>query len=197
MFVKICGLTKDEDVRQAVAAGADALGFVFADSPRRISVAHAAQLSGEVPSSVIRVAVMRNPTPDQWIEVRDGFRPDWLQMEAANFGVLGDTVGVRPLPVYRDTPALDETAFEQEEIALFEGAHSGRGQIADWDRAARLASRTQLLLAGGLDPENVAEAIASVHPWGVDVSSGVESARGVKDPQKIEAFIDAVRNVTT
>ena len=193
IFIKICGLRTRDAVDQAVAAGANALGFVFAESCRRVGVAEAAELTRDVPASVKRVAVMRAPTAEQWREVAEGFRPDWLQMEAANYPVLGFPDDVFSLPVYRDSPDLDEGALAREATALFEGVQSGAGQIADWDRAARLARVTRLVLAGGLNPDNVVAAIDAVHPWGVDVSSGVESSRGVKDAAKIVAFIEAVR----
>ena len=97
------------------------------------------------------------------------------------------------LSVYRDTPLLDEAAVPADSPVLFEAAASGEGTRADWPRAAVLARGRQLILAGGLTPDNVGEAIATVRPWGVDVSSGVESKRGVKDPGLIAAFIQAVR----
>jgi phosphoribosylanthranilate isomerase len=194
VFIKICGLRTRDAVQQAVAAGADALGFVFAESCRRVGVAEAAEITRDVPASVARVAVMREPSADEWREVADSFRPDWLQMEASHFGVIDVADGIVPLPVYRDTPQLDEQALTRSATALFEGVQSGAGQVADWNRAARLARRTRLVLAGGLNPENVVAAIDAVRPWGVDVSSGVESSRGVKDNARIVAFIDAVRH---
>jgi phosphoribosylanthranilate isomerase len=95
--------------------------------------------------------------------------------------------------VYRDVTTLDADAVPAGEMVLFEAAASGRGERADWQRAAALAPGRQLVLAGGLTPDNVGEAIATVRPWGVDVSSGVESRRGLKDVGLITAFVDAVR----
>ena len=108
-------------------------------------------------------------------------------------GDAGTAAAVRPLPVFRDTPDLDEEAVVAAGLVLFEAAESGRGTRPDWQRAARLARRCRLVLAGGLDPDNVAEAIRTVRPFGVDVSSGVERARGVKDPARIAAFVAAAR----
>ncbi|GMW06377.1 MAG: phosphoribosylanthranilate isomerase [Gammaproteobacteria bacterium] len=194
-FIKICGLTTAEAVRAAVAAGADAVGFVFAASPRRVTPEDAAVLGALVPAGILRVAVMRHPLPEEWQEVAAVARPDWLQTDARDFAALQMPAGVGSLPVYRDVPGLDSAALEREDRALFEAAASGSGQMPDWDRARALARRTRLVLAGGLDPGNVGEVMRRARPWGVDVSSGVESGRGVKDPAKIEAFIAAVRRV--
>lgn len=193
MFVKICGCRTREAVEAAVDAGADALGFVFAPSPRRVSPEQARELCEGLPQTVLRVAVMHQPSPDEWLEVRRVFRPDWLQTDADDFAPLPVGGDVRPLPVYRDLGGLDEDAVAVQALALFEAGASGVGARADWERAARLAARTDLILAGGLDPDNVAGAIRQVQPWGVDVSSGVERRRGVKDLNRIVAFIDAAK----
>jgi phosphoribosylanthranilate isomerase len=196
MFVKICGLKTELAVKAALAAGADTLGFVFADSPRRISPEGAAALSHLVPRHIGRVAVMLHPSTEEWNQVRDVFKPDWLQTDVDDFALLDipDTIG--RFPVYRDKgdggPDLLATAFPDH--ILFEGARSGAGEQADWGHAAQVARRTCLMLAGGLNPQNVEEAIIQVRPWGVDVSSGVESSPGVKDPAKIAAFVAAAKN---
>jgi phosphoribosylanthranilate isomerase len=197
VFVKICGLSTPRAVSEAIHAGADAIGFVFAESPRQVTPKRAAQLCRDVSPAIIRVAVMRNPTRDEWRRVADEFAPDWLQTEAGDFARLDLPEGISRLPVFRDTPDLDMAAFGREELVLFEAAESGQGVQADWRRAAELVAGMgadrQLVLAGGLRPENVGAAIATVRPWGVDVSSGVESRRGVKDPERIAAFMAAVR----
>lgn len=192
--MKICGMNSVIAVQAAVAAGADAVGFVFAPSPRQISPAQAVELAALVPPGLLRVAVMRHPSLEQWQEVASVFRPDWLQTDAADFAWLTLPAAVAKLPVYRDVPQLDTAAMAREARVLFESADSGAGCAPDWHRARDFARRAQLLLAGGLDPGNVAEAIRQVRPWGVDVSSGVESVRGVKDPAKISAFVAAVRH---
>jgi phosphoribosylanthranilate isomerase len=198
IFVKICGLNSGEAVNAAVAAGADAVGFVLAESPRQVDPAQAARLAARVPPGIIRVAVFRHPREPEVRAALAGFSPDWLQTDAEDFD--DDKWGLSPfvpfvtrLPVYRDVPGLDEARLRREPRVLFEAAASGAGQRANWQRAAALAQSTQLVLAGGLTPDNVGEAIAVVRPWGVDVSSGVEASRGVKDPAKIAAFVAAVR----
>ncbi len=193
IFVKICGLSTPRAVAAAITAGADAIGFVFAPSPRQVTPERARELCSEVSPVIVRVAVMRHPAAAQWRAVAENFQPDWLQTEAADYAGLDVLPHIGRLPVYRDVPALDITAIPTDEMVLFEAAASGRGERADWQRAAQLAPGRQLVLAGGLTPENVGEAIATVRPFGVDVSSGVESKRGVKDVGLITAFIDAVR----
>jgi phosphoribosylanthranilate isomerase len=193
VFVKICGLTTAEAVRAAVEAGVDAVGFIFAQSPRRLQPEEAAELSAAVPPGVLRIAVMRHPLPEEWNEVAAIVKPDWLQTEASDLSSLRLPPGTGCLPVYRDAPGLDSGALAREDRALFEAPASGVGHRPDWDRARRLATLTKLILAGGLTPENVGEAIRHVRPWGVDVSSGVESSRGVKDLRRIAAFLAAVR----
>lgn len=193
VFTKICGLREPAAVRAAVEAGADAVGFVLADSPRRVTLREAAALAALVPPGILRVAVLRHADGEQWRAVLEVLRPDWVQGEAGDFAGRVLPAGIAALPVYRDRPGLDSAALGREDRALFEAATSGTGTRPDWDRAARLARLTRLVLAGGLDAGNVGEAIRRVRPWGVDVSSGVESGRGVKDPRRIGAFIAAVR----
>ena len=191
MFIKICGLSTTDDVSAAVAAGADALGFVFARSPRRVTPEQARTLCGGLGERVIRVAVMRHPSAAEWEKVREVFKPDWLQTDSGDFATLG-RLDCEPLPVYR---GANRDRERWPARILFEGARSGHGERADWSGAAGVAARTRLILAGGLDAENVVEAIEAVQPWGVDVSSGVERSRGVKDPHKITEFIARVRAV--
>lgn len=203
MFVKICGITSEAALAAAVDAGADAVGFVFADSVRQVSPARAAALCTALPRAVTRVAVMRHPDARALEEVITTFAPDWLQTDAGDFATIALPGGIRPLPVYRNgrlPAAFTATDGEAETIParlLFEGTVSGTGETADWDEAGRLAARTELVLAGGLDPDNVVEAIRRVRPWGVDVSSGVEASRGIKDPRRIETFIARVRALET
>jgi phosphoribosylanthranilate isomerase len=195
IFVKICGLNSAEALGAAVEAGADAVGFVLAESPRRVTQALAAQLAALTPPGIIRVAVFRHPDAAEVRATFDSFTPDWLQADAESIDgeKWGQSPLVTPLPVYRDVPGLDEGAVRRAPRVLFEAEASGAGQRVDWQRAAALARSTQLILAGGLTSENVGEAIAAVRPWGVDVSSGVERSRGVKDTGKIAGFIAAVR----
>lgn len=192
MMIKICGLRHAAGVEAAVAAGADAVGFVFAPSVRRVDARQAASLAGGVPPRVLRVAVMQHPTIDEWREVETIFRPDVLQTDAADLDYLDVPAGIACWPVLREgaNPRPLPDPF------VYEGALSGRGRRVDWRAAAALARQSRMVLAGGLDPENVAQAIDEVAPWGVDVSTSVESSPGTKDPTLIQAFIAAVRGRT-
>ena len=190
-FVKICGLRDAEAVAAAVAAGANAIGFVFAESVRRVTPAQARAAAEGAPAGVRRVAVMRHPTDAEWQAVFETFRPDVLQTDAGDFDALDVAPGVECWPVFRQGSAA--AGDVPEGIYVYEGADSGAGETVDWPRAAEVARCGRMVLAGGLAPGNVAAAIAAVGPFGVDVSSGVESAPGRKDAALIRAFIDAVR----
>ena len=191
LMVKICGLRSAADVGAAVEAGANAVGFVFADSVRRVGPAEASQAAAALPDGVLRVAVMKHPSNAEWQAVLDGFAPDVLQTDAEDYAELDVPDSVRRWPVYREGKIVDTASMPQE--FLYEGSKSGAGETVDWARAEVIARQGSMLLAGGLSPDNVAAAIAAVRPWGVDVSSGVESAPGRKDPQKINEFIKAAR----
>jgi phosphoribosylanthranilate isomerase len=191
VFVKICGMNSAEAVAAAVTAVADALGFVFAPSPRQVTAENAKALCSGLPPSVVRVAVLRHPPAELWQHVLEVFAPNWLQTDAGDFATIDLPSDCAPLPVYRDGSAPGAAALPEQ--LLFEGVVSGSGRTADWDEAARLARDARLILAGGLNPDNVAAAIRHVRPWGVDVSSGVEQRRGEKDPAKIKAFVARVR----
>ena len=189
VVIKICGLTSSDAIAAAIAAGATALGFVFSDSPRRVTVREALALSANVPQGIARVAVMRHPPPNFAAEIVQHFRPDWVQTDLEDFAGFTVAPPAQALPVLREG-AIPDTL---PEWFLYEGAQSGAGITVDWQQAAALARRGRLMLAGGLAPDNVAEAVRRVQPWGVDVSSGVEASPGIKDVARIQRFADAVR----
>ena len=191
LAVKICGLRTGADVAAAASAGADAIGFVFADSVRRVTPAEAREAAVAAPRTVLRVAVMKHPEPSEWLAVLDGFAPDVLQTDSEDFTRLDVPAEVRRWPVYREG-AIDDAARLPDEF-LYEGVRSGAGETVDWTVAAAIARRGNMILAGGLNPANVGAAVTAVRPRGVDVSSGVESAPGVKDPARIREFIKAAR----
>jgi phosphoribosylanthranilate isomerase len=209
IWVKICGLTTRDAVEAAVAAGADAVGFVFAPSKRQVTAALATQLAQGVPRRIPRVAVMLHPTQSQLDEVWSGFRPDVLQTDVEDLQTLRVPMGLAVMPVVRGgggvgvglKPDLQPNAnriavgpaLAGHPRILFEGPVSGVGSTSDWHGAAQLARTTQLVLAGGLNATNVADAIAAVRPFGVDVSSGVEASPGVKDPARIHEFVQRAR----
>lgn len=190
MWVKVCGLTTPDAVTAALDAGVDAVGFVFAESKRRVTALQAAGLARDVPKRILRVAVMLHPSQAELDDVWSQFRPDVLQTDVDDLASLRLPEGLQVTPVFRAGRELPATLPVR---LLFEGPVSGTGETTDWSAAARLAGRTQLILAGGLQPGNVAAAIAAARPFGVDVSSGVEARPGVKDPAKIYEFVRNAR----
>ncbi len=191
MFIKICGMTSAAAVVAAIECGVDAIGFVFAPSPRQVTPDQAAELSAEAPPGLLRVAVTRHPSQVLVNEIVTRVRPHYLQTDIEDLAGLDLPDGLGVLPVVRGrrngaTPAR----------VLFEGPHSGRGTVSDWTVAAELAQQTEIILAGGLNAGNVAAAINRVRPFGVDVSTGVEGAPGVKDARRMAEFVTAVRSLT-
>ena len=193
VLIKICGLTDAHAVHAAVNAGADAIGFVFFEkSPRNLAPETAARLAAEVPSGIRRVAVMLHPQKALWNEVSDALRPDVLQTDSDDFSYLEVDKDIEKWPVLREGSVPDNGALPA--TFVYEGRQSGQGRTVDWDCAAGIARRGRMILAGGLTIDNVAEAIARVAPYGVDVSSAVESAPGQKDAALIAAFIAAAKS---
>ncbi len=198
--VKICGVNSERSAKAAVDAGADALGFVFAESPRKVSPAQARQFMTLLPPFITRVAVFRHPSLDEIQSVTSECSPDVVQSEP--FAGISDILSrnVRFLPVFHDgEDHIDEVrAFTSGErrcegVPLEASGRGGRGKKPRWDVAADIARFAPLVLAGGLDPDNVIEAIVRVQPAAVDVSSGVEISPGVKDSARIFDFVHAVR----
>ncbi|MEM7283195.1 MAG: phosphoribosylanthranilate isomerase [Pseudomonadota bacterium] len=188
LYIKICGLTESEHVEAAREAGADAIGFVFAESPRRVSVDRAVELAEPIRDKLDVVAVMLHPTVSESEAVLNELRPTFLQTDHQDFAYLSLPNFVQALPVHRQVIAEDSVS-----PLLFEGGVSGSGELADWREAKELAKKHKLILAGGLNAENVSRAVADVSPWGVDVSSGVEKQRGQKDSEKIFNFVRNAR----
>jgi phosphoribosylanthranilate isomerase len=190
MKIKICGLRTVSDVETAVDAGASAIGFVFARSPRQISLEEAVPLLCAVPPSVLKVAVFRRPDAGLLAAVLAA-GVDVIQADAdwESGGLM-----VPFLPALSDGPDLAARVAATPGVCLVDGPRGGgAGVLPDLTRVASVAATRRVVLAGGLTPENVSDAIARVRPWGVDVSSGVEASRGRKDPERIRAFIDAAR----
>jgi phosphoribosylanthranilate isomerase len=149
-------------------------------------------LAATVPRGVEKVAVFLHPTQAELDAAIDAVQPDWVQTDATDLDTLKVHDGQRVLPVYRTDRALPAQASLPQRY-LLESGRSGTGERADWDAAARLARHREVILAGGLDVANVGAAIAAVRPFGVDVSSGVELTRGVKDAALIMNFVNAAR----
>jgi phosphoribosylanthranilate isomerase len=202
--VKICGMTKVEDALIAAEAGADAIGFVFAEkSPRKISVADAARVSRELPQFLMRVGVFVDaPTDLVYRAMADcglsllQFHGDESPEYCVQFGLMcmkafrmRDSSTLQILPAYKtDAWLLDAYSPEKP---------GGTGQRFDWELATEAKKLgNPIFLAGGLTPENVAEAVRTVQPFGVDVSSGVEAAPGIKDHAKVREFIKRAKEAS-
>jgi phosphoribosylanthranilate isomerase len=190
LWIKICGITDEAAVAAALQAGAEAIGFVFSPSPRQIPPLLAARLAAPARGRALCIAVTRHPKQPLLDEIIRDFKPDGWQTDIGDLGILRVPRQLPILPVLRSGSLALESPPRR---FLFEGAVSGQGVTSDWTAAARLARESQLILAGGLRADNVAAAISSVQPFGVDVSSGVEAQPGKKSPALIAAFVAAAR----
>ena len=187
LFIKICGLRDEASVAVAVEAGANAVGFVFAESVRQVSPLRAKEAAANTDAT--RVAVMRHPSNELCQQVIEEFAPDVVQTDAEDFAILDIPAHIQCWPVFREGDATVPTSG----VYLYEGSKSGSGEAVNWSRAAEIAEHGRMILAGGLAEDNVREAIQTVRPWGIDVSSGVESLPGYKDHDLIRRFISAAR----
>lgn len=194
IWIKICGMTSALAVNTAIDAGVNAVGFVFAPSKRQVTVQQALDFASRVPANIARIAVMQHPSQTVVDDVLQTFKPEVLQTDWEDLAALKLPSQLQVLPVLRAGKQLPN---EVPKRFLFEGPTSGTGQTADWTQASQLATQGELILAGGLNARNVDDAIRHVHPFGVDVSSGVESSPGVKDMNKIVEFVTAVRTASS
>ncbi|MFF2214851.1 phosphoribosylanthranilate isomerase [Streptomyces antibioticus] len=196
LFVKICGLKTERDVDTAVEAGADAVGFVFSASPRRIDPATAARLCRRVPEHVLTVGVFRDePLADvRSVAAEAGIGA--VQLHGSEGREYYDDLGaggwtlIRAAAFGDSVPRCGEMG---EDLLLLDAPVPGSGVAWDWSGGPAPAPGHKWLLAGGLTPENVRAAVDAARPWGVDVSSGVEATRGVKDPALIRTFVAVAR----
>jgi phosphoribosylanthranilate isomerase len=196
VFVKICGITRPEDARAAAAAGADAIGLNFwPGSKRFVTHERAAQIVAVLPPSVRRFGVFVNPGAAEVGNAFDAGLIDTAQLHGDETPPFAAALA-RPYVKALRLRALDQLEGWPCELLVVDAdapGYGGSGTAADWTLARAAAAQRRILLAGGLGPDNVAAAIAAVAPFGVDVASGVESAPGIKDPDKMAAFIAAAR----
>lgn len=214
-WVKICGNTSLEDAQLAVELGADALGFIFAESKRRITPAQAAAITSKLPQHVERVGVVYSRDADEIVSIVQEAGLNAVQlhggMDLALVDRLRERLGVKVSLIQTlhwvvGTDSSERLRSELNEIAAagtakrvlidsrVGAAGGGTGVSFDWEAARSIfeeaaAKDLRIVVAGGLRPENVAEAIHQLRPWGVDVSSGVEASPGRKDPEKLAAFL--------
>ena len=205
-WIKICGTTSLEDALSSIEAGADALGFIFAPSKRRVSVEQAQWIISQLPVKIEKIGVFTGSTPEEIADIfgqvaLTGFQ---LHGEESPAEVNSCLTPGRRTALRKIKTILVKDGFEREFNAVAAAglvdawlldSGAGSGKTFDWQTAkARVSSRRErLIIAGGLNPENVGDAIRPFRPWGVDVVSGVEREPGRKDPEKLKAFVAAVR----
>ena len=212
-WIKICGTTNLEDALTAVDAGADALGFVFYEkSPRKVDQETARRVVGDLPGTVEKVGVFVNQTEDPICAMADEVCLTAVQLHGDNMDphVADLIVEQRPhlkvivgISMHHPKPEGWAMMWRPDVVHAFlvdtgsSSKYGGTGQTFDWQTNQSsvevIARLGRVVVAGGLDPANVAEAIRVLKPWGVDVASGVESTPGKKDPHKVRAFVDSVR----
>lgn len=198
--IKVCGLTRAEDVQAAVAAGVDAIGLVFyPESPRHVTIAQAVTLCREIPPFVTIVGLFVNASRAEVHRVVESVPLNLLQFHGDETVDQCEGFGLPYLRAARVRPGVDllefATQFPSARALLLDTwtpAYGGSGESFDWSLVPA-SCPLPVILSGGLTPDNVAEAIRQVRPVAVDVSSGVESAKGIKDAAKIRAFVSAVR----
>ncbi len=198
--VKICGITTIEDAEAAVSFGADAIGFIFYDkSPRFVSPEIAGEIIDHLPPFITRVGVFVNPTKDLVRETIDSIGLDRVQLHGNESPAFCQAYGDRVIKAVQIKDADTLTLLEKYRVKTFlldsyaPDSYGGTGQTFDWEWAVKAKEYGQIILSGGLNPENISEAIRIVTPYGVDISSGVEESPGKKDHKKIERLMDAIR----
>ena len=197
MFVKIDGVTTEEDALFAVAMGADAVGFVFAPSTRQIQPGRARDIAKRLPADVITVGVFRNEAKERVVEIVNGSGLGCAQLhgdETAEEALFVRERVPRLMKAFAaGDPRLDKWSKYGADAVIVDSPTPGSGQVFDWTILDGTRRGLRLILAGGLNPSNVAKAIEQVRPWGVDVSTGVESSPGHKDPAKVRAFVEEAK----
>ena len=194
MFIKICGVTNEEDALVAVGMGADAVGFNFVPgSPRQISPRLARDIVRRLPGGIITAGVFRNELPERVVQVMDGAGLRLAQLHgnetAADSRWIAERVPGLIKAFVAGDPNVERVRDYGASVLMLDGSEPGSGRVFDWRQLEGRDRGIRLLLAGGLRPSNVAQAIEIVRPWGVDVASGVESEPGRKDVLKMREFI--------
>ncbi len=196
-FVKICGVTSEEDALLAVALGADAVGFIFAPSTRQVAPQVAADIVKRLPPEVITVGVFRDEAPQRVSDIAVGAGLHAVQLHGHEPPEVARWLGTRVQAVIQAFPAGDHRVRRAGDYGAFavmlDAANPGSAQVFDWSLVAEVPEGQRVIVAGGLDPDNVGAAILRTGCWGVDVASGVERSPGRKDPIKLREFIQAAR----
>jgi len=199
--IKICGMTREADVQYAAALGVDAVGFVFAESPRRVEPEVVCRLSRSIPPFVSMVGVFVDAEPDQIRRIASACRLDWIQLHGTESPAYCADLGLHVLKAIRvkDRDSIQAMEPYKDCVAGFvldtyvKGQKGGTGKTFDWALAREAKIYGPVIVAGGLTPDDVQDAVRQVKPYAVDVSSGVESAPGIKDHDKMRRFVERVR----
>jgi phosphoribosylanthranilate isomerase len=195
MFVKICGVTNEDDALLAVAMGADAVGFVFAPSPRQVHPEVVRDILKRLPHDTLTIGVFRNETPERIIDVVSRTGLKGVQLHGGETAEDVRLVRLRVPFVIQALPAGDARLAgagigpEAADVVLVDSPTPGSGEVFDWSLAEGAPDGVRVLLAGGLNPDNVEAAIRKVRPWGVDSASGTEASPGKKDATKVRLFV--------
>lgn len=198
MLIKICGTTSEDDALLAVAMGANAVGFVFAPSPRQVSAQRVADIVKRLPrEDLLTVGVFRDDAPRRVVEVVYAAGLQAAQLHGRETPDEVQWIRQRVPMVIKALPAGDvrvpRAADYGADAILLDAPNPGSGRVFDWALAGDVPEGQRLMIAGGLNAGNVAAAIARVKPWGVDATSGVEASPGLKDPMKLKAFVEEAR----
>ena len=199
MFVKICGVTNEDDALLAVAMGADAIGFVFAASPRQVHPEVVRDIIKRLPHDTLTIGVFRNETPERVIDIVSRTGLKGAQLHGGETAEDLRLVRLRVPFVIQALPAGDARLAgagvgpESADVVLVDSQSPGSGEVFDWSLAEGAPDGVRLLLAGGLNPDNVQQAIRKVRPWGVDSASGTEASPGRKDATKVRLFVARAR----
>lgn len=198
IWVKICGITNVDDALLAVALDADAVGFIFAPSKRQIATGRARDIVSHIPDETHTVGVFRNEAKERVVDVVHNVGLTAAQLHGhetpEEVEWIADRIPNVIKAVAAGGPQADRASEFVAPVLLVDAATPGSGEVFDWSLAQGFPADKKILLAGGLNPDNVAEAIETVRPWGVDVASGVEKEPGLKDPAKLRQFIVNARN---
>jgi phosphoribosylanthranilate isomerase len=196
-FVKICGVTSEEDALLAIGLGASAVGFILAPSPRQLAASKVADIVKRLPSDTVTIGVFRDEAPQRVVDIVNHAGLTGAQLHGhetpATSAYVRERIGVVIKAFPAGSPRLREADEFGVDLVLVDSPSPGSGRLVDFSMLEGLADASRLVLAGGLTPDNVGEAIQRVKPFGVDVATGVESSVGVKDPRKVAAFIAAAR----
>jgi phosphoribosylanthranilate isomerase len=197
LLVKICGITSETDALLAVGLGADALGFIFAPSPRQVSVASVADIVRRLPHGVLTVGVFRDEAPARVVEIVNHIGLGAAQLHGHETAEDSRWVRQRVACTIKAFTAGDRTIGRFAEFGadylMIDGPSPGSGEVFDWRLGEGVADPGHLIVSGGLHPDNVAQAVAHLRPFGVDVDSGVELAPGRKDPNRLRQFVANAR----